>query len=87
MKNNISASRQSNFELLRIVAILMVIMHHLIIKSAQTCGYTHTFDLEHDGYIGLIFNSLFVGGGKYLPTHQRMVWYQKNRTANYKAHI
>lgn len=54
--------RQSNFELLRLVAILMIITHHLIIKSAQTCGYTHPFSLDEDGVLGLVINSLTIGG-------------------------
>ena len=54
--------RQSNFELLRIVAIIMVIIHHLVIKSAQTCGYTRPFSFDDDGVLGLVINSLVVGG-------------------------
>ena len=54
--------RQSNFELLRIVAIIMVITHHLVIKSAQTCGYTRPFSFDDDGVLGLVINSLVVGG-------------------------
>lgn len=55
-------SRLSNFELLRLVAIFMIIIHHLIIKSAQTCGYTHPYDLNEDGFTGVFLNSLVVCG-------------------------
>lgn len=55
-------SRLSNFELLRLVAIFMIIIHHLIIKSAQTVGYTHPYDLNLDGFIGVLLNSLVVCG-------------------------
>ena len=54
--------RQSNFELLRIIAILGIIIHHLIIKGADTCGYVHTYDLQKDGVMGLFINSLVVWG-------------------------
>lgn len=70
----VEKNRQSNFELLRLVAIFMVIVHHLVIKSAQTCGYTHPFNLEQDGVNGLFINGLVLGG-KYIPTNQWMVWY------------
>lgn len=58
----VEKNRQSNFELLRLVAIFMVIVHHLVIKSAQTCGYTHPFNLEQDGVNGLFINGLVLGG-------------------------
>ena len=54
--------RQSNFELLRLVAIFMIIVHHLVIKSAETCGYTHAYSYIQDGIIGLLINGLVVGG-------------------------
>ena len=62
-------TRQSNFELLRLVAIFMIIVHHLVIKSAETCGYTQPYLYERDGVIGLILNGLVVGGGKCLPSY------------------
>ena len=60
MKYNVS--RLSNFELLRLVAIFMIIIHHLVIKSAQTCGYTHPYDLNQDGLTGVFLNSLTASG-------------------------
>ncbi|WP_320167928.1 acyltransferase family protein [Mangrovibacterium marinum] len=55
-------NRDSNFELLRLVAIFLIICHHLVIKSAQTCGYTHEYSFGTDGVSGLIINSLCVCG-------------------------
>lgn len=55
-------TRQSNFELLRLVAIFMIIVHHLVIRSAETCGYTHPYLFGQDGAGGVIINSLVVGG-------------------------
>jgi hypothetical protein len=40
--------RKSNFELLRLVAMFFIICHHLVIRSAQTCGYTHPFNINED---------------------------------------
>lgn len=40
--------RKSNFELLRLVAMFLIICHHLVIRSAQTCGYTHPFNINED---------------------------------------
>lgn len=57
--------RKSNFELLRLVAMFFIICHHLVIRSAQTCGYTHPFNINEDvlgGGIGLVANSLAVCG-------------------------
>ena len=66
MKSPTPSVRQSNFELLRLIAIFMVITHHLVIKSAQTCGYTHPYDIEQDGITGLFINSLVVGVNLFL---------------------
>lgn len=54
--------RLSNFELLRIVAMFGIVLHHLVIKGASTCGYVTPYNYEKDGFIGLILNSLVVGG-------------------------
>lgn len=56
--------RQSNFELLRIVAMLFIVAHHLIIKGADTCGYITPYDYHSDGWLGLFINGLVVGGGR-----------------------
>ena len=44
--------RNSNLELLRIVAIFFVIFHHLLIKGADTCGYVTSY--AYNGFIDLI---------------------------------
>lgn len=54
--------RQSNFELLRIVAMLFIVCHHLVIKGADTCGYVTPYTYEKDGLIGIFINSFVVGG-------------------------
>ena len=53
--------RKSNIELLRIIAMLMIILHHLVIKGADTCGYLSSYNIS-DGYMGGIINSLIIGG-------------------------
>lgn len=52
--------RQSNFELLRIIAIFMVLVHHSLFE-ANTIGYkkVYTFD---DGYMGVFLNSFCIIG-------------------------
>lgn len=57
-----TSARQSQFELIRIVAMMFIVCHHLIIKGANTCGYINGYALDRDGYIGLIINSLCVLG-------------------------
>lgn len=57
-----TTSRSSNFELLRIVAMFMVVIHHLVIKGAATCGYTTPYTYGVSGYNGLIINGLALGG-------------------------
>lgn len=54
--------RQSNFELLRIVAMLFIVTHHLFIKGADTCGYLTPYSYDKDGWLGLFVNSLAIGG-------------------------
>ena len=36
--------RLSNFELLRIVAMFGIVLHHLVIKGASTCGYVTPYN-------------------------------------------
>lgn len=73
MKANNSV-RLSNFELLRIVAMFGIVLHHLVIKGASTCGYVTPYNYEKDGFIGLILNSLVIGGGELFRFNNRMVW-------------
>ena len=46
--------RKSNFELLRLVAMFLIICHQLVIRSAQTCGYTHPFNINEDVLGGVL---------------------------------
>ena len=69
--------RLSNFELLRIVAMFGIVLHHLVIKGASTCGYVTPYNYEKDGFIGLILNSLVFGGGELFCFNNSMVWYIK----------
>lgn len=54
--------RQSCFELLRIVAMLFIIVHHHLTNVAQTCGYDTLYDYNKDGIAGVIINGSVVGG-------------------------
>ncbi len=58
MANN----RDSQFELLRIVAMFFVVTHHLVIKGADTVGYVTPYEIDTHGYIGVLINSFVVGG-------------------------
>ena len=53
--------RKSNIELLRVVAMLMIIFHHLVIKGADTCGYLTPYNIS-DGLLGGVINSLIISG-------------------------
>lgn len=75
---NSKNERLSNFELLRLVAIWGIILHHLVIKGASTCGYLSPYDFSRDGVMGLLLNSLVIGGGELFCYDNRMVWYIKS---------
>lgn len=66
-------SRDSNFELLRIIDILFITFHHLLINGINLCGYNDEFCLNVDSSIAVFANSLIVGG-KYFFTYFRLVW-------------
>lgn len=66
--------RESNFELLRIVAIIFITIHHLLINGLNICGYNKAFDISGDSAIAVLLNSLCVGGGKYFYFNIRVVW-------------
>ncbi|MBR4326092.1 MAG: hypothetical protein IKP73_11265 [Bacteroidales bacterium] len=53
-------SRASNIELLRLVAIFFVILHHLTIKGADTVGYITPYSFEQHGITGIIINSFCI---------------------------
>lgn len=57
--------RQSNFELLRIVAMLMIVAHHLAVHGVQHC---HDAELAYKAYnagnaVNRIFASVLIPGG------------------------
>ena len=54
--------RQSNFELLRIVATFLITMHHITINNINVCGYNHPYNYHNDGVVGLFINSLAIIG-------------------------
>ena len=54
--------RDSRFELLRIVAILFITLHHLLLFGADVCGYLSAYDIESKGVAGVALNSVAVIG-------------------------
>lgn len=54
--------RQSNFELLRVVAILFVVAHHVLLFGADLCGYLTAFQPCGEGIVGVALNSVVVTG-------------------------
>lgn len=54
--------RDSQFELLRIVAMFFVVTGHLIIKGADTVGFLSPYSIEKDGVTGVIIYAYVVGG-------------------------
>ena len=57
---NKSLSRESNIELLRLVAIFFVILHHLTIKGADTVGYITPYAFEEHDVAGVVINSFCI---------------------------
>lgn len=55
--------RESSFELLRIVAMVLITTHHLLINGLDLCGYNRMFDISNDSGFASFLNSLCVGGG------------------------
>ena len=55
-------SRLSNFELCRIIAMFLIVLHHFLIKGAATCGYTKPYFLQEDGLFGLCLNGFTIVG-------------------------
>lgn len=52
--------RESQFELLRLVAMFFIIMHHLIIKGADTVGYITPYSFDEHGVVGVVINSFCI---------------------------
>jgi len=57
-----SNNRNSSFELLRVVAILFVIAHHVLLFGADVCGYLSPFSPNAAGVAGVAINSVVVTG-------------------------
>ena len=76
--------RNSNFELLRLVAIFFVILHHLVIKGADTVGYITEYSVETKGVWGVLINAFAVGGGEFICFYFRMVWHKKCMEKRFK---
>ena len=55
-------NRQSRFELLRVVAILFVVAHHVLLFGADLCGYLTPWHSDGPHIIGVILNSVVVTG-------------------------
>lgn len=60
--SNRKNARNSNFELLRIVAIVFITMHHLLINGLDICGYNKLFEISSGSAVAVMLNSMFVGG-------------------------
>ncbi|MCR4903053.1 MAG: acyltransferase family protein [Butyrivibrio sp.] len=60
--NNDEKIRDSNFELMRMVAMFGIVIHHLLISGADVCGYKTAYVYEESGIFGVLLNSLVVGG-------------------------
>ena len=54
--------RESSFELLRIVAIVLITTHHLLINGLDLCGYNKMLEISKDSGLASFFNSLCVVG-------------------------
>lgn len=62
MDKQIKKERDSQFELLRIVAMFFVVTGHLIVKGADTVGLLTPYSVGKDGVAGVIIYSGVVGG-------------------------
>ena len=54
--------RQSNFELLRIMAMFAIVLHHLIVNAINVVGYNNSFVDNFNNDTLLVINSMLVGG-------------------------
>lgn len=53
--------RVSNIELLRILSIFLITMHHLVVHGSNACGYLTNYSFEQ-GTLGIILNSFCIIG-------------------------
>jgi peptidoglycan/LPS O-acetylase OafA/YrhL len=58
--------RKSNFELLRIICMLFIVLHHFIVHGLESAGY---FTNTVTSMYGVFFNSLFVVAVNCFITH------------------
>ena len=42
--------------------MFLIVSHHVLIKGAETCGYTSPYSIQKDGIIGLCLNGLAIDG-------------------------
>ena len=54
--------RNSNFELLRIFAMLGIVLHHLMVNDLDVLGYNKPFNAEMGGATFPMLNSVAVCG-------------------------
>ena len=55
-------TRYSSFELLRLVAMLLIVTHHMVVKYLKICGYDDPYSLQEDGVLGIFLNSMAIIG-------------------------
>ena len=61
-KNLTGGGRKSNFELLRLVAMLFIVCGHVLEGDLELCGYTKPFHIEQDGWVGISLFGIFIIG-------------------------
>lgn len=54
--------KNSSIELLRILSIFFVVIHHIIVVGFDICGYNSSFIPSTNYYVGVFLNSLVVCG-------------------------
>lgn len=59
MENKI---RESNFELLRIITMLFIVLHHYVIHGLKIAGYTNLYPDSHPTQTGIFINSFLIIG-------------------------
>ncbi|NCC99247.1 MAG: acyltransferase [Bacteroidia bacterium] len=55
-------TRKSNFELLRIITMLFIVLHHFVVHGLRIAGYSRLYPEEHPTNVGFLLNSFFVIG-------------------------
>lgn len=56
------SNRDSRFEILRVVAIFFVVVHHLLLFGADQCGYLSDFSPSASSVAAVLINSVVVTG-------------------------